>query len=49
MTKRRREVLAAIVESDRPVTMAELARKCRLYDYRAARRIINDLKEMKAL
>lgn len=49
MTHRRRQVLEEL--SDRAaigerVTMAELARRCGLYDYRDARRIIRDLRQM---
>lgn len=49
MTHRRRQVLAEIadaVASGEPVTLARLARRCGLYDYREARRVMNDLKKM---
>ena len=52
MTHRRQQVLEhladRIVEGER-VTLASIARRCGLYDYRHARRIVNDLREMGAL
>jgi hypothetical protein len=52
MTRRRRQVLlelADLAASGERVTMAELARRCRLYDYRDARRIVKDLNRMGAV
>jgi predicted DNA-binding transcriptional regulator YafY len=52
MTHRRRQVLlelADCVASGEKVTMAALARRCGLYDYRDARRIIRDLNRMGAV
>jgi len=49
MTTRRKQVLAELESkalSGAQVTMAELARRCGLYDYRHARRIVKDLKIM---
>jgi predicted transcriptional regulator len=49
MTKRRRQVLRKLTEcaaNGERVTMAELARRCGLYDYRVARRIVKDLASM---
>lgn len=46
MTHRRRQVLAeyqAMAARGERVRLAELARRCGLYDYRDARRILNDL------
>lgn len=52
MTHRRRQVLDELTElalNGSRVTTAELARRCGLYDYRDARRIIRDLKIMGAV
>jgi hypothetical protein len=52
MTRRRKQVLSELadcVASGERVTMAELARRCRLYDYRDARRIVRDLNRMGAV
>jgi hypothetical protein len=38
--------LADIAASGNRVSMAELARRCGLYDYRHARRIVKDLRNM---
>lgn len=50
MTKRRRQVLEEIRKAHaegQTVTLARIARRCGLYDYRDARRIVEDLKKMK--
>jgi hypothetical protein len=49
MTHRRRQVLEHLCERDTPPTWAEIARRCGLYDYRAAKRIARDLKKMGAI
>jgi hypothetical protein len=52
MTHRRQQVLQDMVDcaaQGQRVTLASLARRCGLYDYRHARRIVNDLKNMGAL
>lgn len=49
MTPLRAEVYAELtrcVSSGQRLTLAELARRCRLYDYRDARRVVEDLKKM---
>lgn len=49
MTKRRRQVLRKLIDcaaNGERLTMAELARRCGLYDYRHARRIVKDLTYM---
>lgn len=49
MTRRRRQVLECLRErakSGERVTMANLARRCGLYDFRDARRIVKDLRDM---
>lgn len=49
MTKRRQQILEAYEDlafHRRPVRLAELARRCGLYDYRDARRIVTDLRKM---
>lgn len=49
LTPLRAEVLAQLSRSfakREQLTLAELARRCRLYDYRDARRVIRDLKAM---
>ncbi len=49
MTTRRRQVLDALAdaaEGGERVTWARIARRCGLYDYRAARRIARDLEAM---
>jgi hypothetical protein len=49
MTARRLQVLeeyADRVASGEWVSYAELARRCRLYDYREARRIVADLRKL---
>lgn len=52
MTHRRRQILAeyarAANRGESP-TLAQLARRCGLYDYREARRIMKDLERMGAL
>lgn len=50
MTHRRRQVLEEIRKAHaegQKITLARLARRCGLYDYRDARRIVDDLKKMK--
>ena len=52
MTKRRKQVLLQLIDcasNGEKVTMAELARRCGLYDYRVARRIVKDLAKMGAV
>lgn len=52
MTTRRRQVLAALTEAaseGQPVSLARLARRCGLYDYRQARRVVGDLRRIGAL
>jgi DNA-binding IclR family transcriptional regulator len=52
MTARRRQVLEAFAElaaAGERVRLAELARRCGLYDYREARRIVRDLARMGAI
>lgn len=49
MTYRRRQVLEEIRKAaaeGEQVSLARLARRCGLYDYREARRIVEDLKKM---
>jgi hypothetical protein len=51
MTTRRRQVLTEIADAvahGERVTLASLARRCGLYDYRDARRIMRDLQRMGA-
>lgn len=51
MTHRRRQVLAEITEAaanGERITMAALARRCGLCDYREAARIARDLRKMGA-
>lgn len=51
MTHRRRQVLGEIIraaEQGERITLATLARRCGLYDYRKARRVLDDLKEIAA-
>jgi len=52
MTHRRQQVLEEIADAvahGESITLARLARRCGLYDYRNARRIMRDLKEMGAI
>lgn len=49
MTHHRARILQEIIDSTEPVTFASLARRCGLYDYKSARRIVNDLKKMGAI
>lgn len=52
MTHRRRQVfehLSEAVARGEPLSFATLARRCGLYDYRDARRIVHDLKRMGAV
>lgn len=49
MTHRRRQVLEAMnhaAAQGEPITLARLARRCGLYDYREARRIVADLRKL---
>lgn len=49
MTRRRKQILYALEDcanNGQRVRLAELARRCGLYDYRDARRIIRDLRVM---
>lgn len=51
MTHRRQQVfdeMTKAAERGERITLASLARRCGLYDYRHARRILNDLREMGA-
>lgn len=49
MTARRRQVLDEIrqahAEGER-ITLSRIARRCGLYDYRSAKRIVSDLRKM---
>lgn len=52
MTHRRAQLLAEYADMTAqglPVRLAELARRCGLYDYRDARRVMGDLKRMGAV
>lgn len=52
MTDRRKQVLAEYartISEGSPVRLAEIARRCGLYDYRDARRAIDDLRRMGAI
>lgn len=52
MTQRRQQVLAAYVDrvaNGERVSLAELARRCGLYDYREARRVVADLRQLGAI
>lgn len=49
MTHRRQQVLEQMTEAAKngeQVSLARLARRCGLYDYRHARRIVGDLRKM---
>lgn len=49
MTQRRQQVLTAyadIIASGQEVRLAELARRCGLWSYSDARRVLNDLDRM---
>jgi hypothetical protein len=49
MTKLRLQVLSEYAElaaKGERIRLAELARRCRLYSYRDARRVLNDLRSM---
>lgn len=52
MTRRRQQVLAqhqeAAMRGER-ISLARLARTCGLYDYRDAKRILNDLRKIGAV
>jgi len=52
LTHRRQQVLSeisdAVAQGER-VTLASLARRCGLYDYRDARRVMGDLKRIGAI
>jgi hypothetical protein len=50
MTHRRRQVLKALADASAQgerLSFANIARRCGLYDYREARRIVNDLRRLK--
>lgn len=52
MTERRRQVLACVQayrNRDLLVSLSRIARDCGLHDYRDARRIVGDLRNMGAL
>lgn len=52
MTHRRRQVLehlSACAAEGQRISLAHIARRCGLHDYRDARRIVGDLREMGAL
>lgn len=54
MTPHRQRVLAEITVRvalgiNEPPNLAQLARRCGLYDYREARRIVRDLKRLQAI
>jgi hypothetical protein len=52
MTHRRRQVLEALTQAaceGERITLARLARRCGLYDYRHARRVVGDLRRIGAL
>lgn len=52
MTTRRRQVLeqyADMAAQRQPIRWAELARRCQLYSYNDARRIVRDLERMGAI
>ncbi len=52
MTHRRRQVLDEIADCTAHgdhITLASLARRCGLYDYRDARRVMTDLRRMGAI
>lgn len=52
MTHRRRQVLAELTEAmanGERITLARIARRCGLYDYREARRVVSDLKRLGAV
>lgn len=52
MTHRRRQLLAEYADmaaEGRPIRLAELARRCGLFSYNDARRILNDLQSMGAI
>lgn len=52
MTQRRRQAFEAITEAaanGEQITLARLARKIGVYDYREARRIMGDLRTMGAV
>lgn len=52
MTHRRRQVLEEYIDAaqdGRRISLAQLARRCGLHDYRDARRIVTDLKRLGAI
>lgn len=52
MTQRRKQVLEAYTEaaaSGERISLSRLARECGLYDYRKARRVLNDLRRLGAV
>jgi predicted transcriptional regulator len=49
MTHRRRQVLAEIIraaENGERMNLSAIARRCGFYDYRNARKVVDDLKEI---
>ena len=49
MTRNRQRVLAEMTEAalhGEPITLARLARRCGIYDYKEARRIVSDLRKL---
>jgi hypothetical protein len=52
MTHRRQQVLTHLADAiadGQAITLSSLARRCGLYDYRHARRIMGDLKKIGAI
>lgn len=49
MTQRRKQVLEQLARSGGRISLAEVARRCGLYDYREARRVTDDLRKMGAI
>lgn len=52
MTHRRRQVLEEYIDAAQDggrISLAQLARRCGLHDYRDARRIVTDLKRLGAI
>lgn len=52
MTHRRQQVFEQLTQAaakGEPLSFASLARRCGLYDYRDAKRIVNDLRKIAAL
>lgn len=52
MTQRRKQIMSAYADEvldGGAVSLARLARRCGLYDYREARRVVGDLKKLGAI